>query len=29
MKFSINEAQADVISEFASMLVLGAASAHV
>ena len=29
MKFSINEAQADVVSEFASMLVLGAASAHV
>ena len=29
MKFSVNEAQADVVSEFASMLVLGAASAHV
>jgi DNA-binding ferritin-like protein len=29
MKFTINEAQADVVSQFASMLVLGAASAHV
>jgi len=29
MKFTINEAQVDVVSEFASMLVLGAASAHV
>ncbi len=29
MKFTINEAQADVISEFASVLVLGAAAAHV
>jgi DNA-binding ferritin-like protein len=29
MKFTINEAQTDVVSQFASMLVLGAASAHV
>lgn len=29
MKFTINEAQTNVISEFASMLVLGAAAAHV
>jgi DNA-binding ferritin-like protein len=29
MKFTINEAQSDVVSQFASMLVLGAASAHV
>jgi DNA-binding ferritin-like protein len=29
MKFSINEAQSDVISEFASVLVMGAAAAHV
>jgi hypothetical protein len=29
MKFSVNEAQADVVSEFASMLVLGTAAAHV
>lgn len=29
MKFTVKESQADVVSEFASMLVLGAASAHV
>jgi DNA-binding ferritin-like protein len=29
MKFTINEAQTNVVSQFASMLVLGAASAHV
>ena len=29
MKFSIKEEQADIVSEFASMLVLGTASAHV
>lgn len=29
MKFTVNEAQADVISDFASMLVLGTAAAHV
>ena len=29
MKFSINEAQSDVISEFASVLVMGIAAAHV
>lgn len=29
MKFTINEAQTDVVSQFASMLVLGAAAAHV
>lgn len=29
MKFTINEGQTDVVSQFASMLVLGAASAHV
>ena len=29
MKFSINEAQTNVISEFASMLVMGTAAAHV
>lgn len=29
MKFTINEAQTHVISEFASMLVMGVAAAHV
>lgn len=29
MKFTVKEAQSDVVSEFASMLVLAAASAHV
>ena len=29
MKFTVNEAQTDVISEFASMLVLSTAAAHV
>lgn len=29
MKFTIKEAQADILSEFASMLVLGVAAAHV
>lgn len=29
MIFTVKESQADVVSEFASMLVLGAASAHV
>lgn len=29
MKFTIKEAQADVLSQFASMLVLGTAAAHV
>lgn len=29
MKFTINEAQTDVISEFASVLVMGVAAAHV
>ena len=29
MKFTINEAQTDVIREFASVLVMGVAAAHV
>jgi DNA-binding ferritin-like protein len=29
MKFTINEAQSDVISEFASTMVMGVAAAHV
>lgn len=29
MKFTIKEAQTDVVSQFASMLVLGAATAHI
>ena len=29
MKFTVKEAQSDVVSQFASMLVLGVASAHV
>ena len=29
MKFTVKESQVDVVSEFASMLVFGAASAHV